>query len=299
MTDAPELFHNHDNPHKIVGKINKDRESRNLPPVFLHRALSDIAQIMGERYANGNPSPSYFERLVINRLEPLGTRVSASYTTLGIFKNDVEYVVHLGTTIKDTLFDPLLEAVGVYENAGVYTLVLAMGLNDHPSTIEMSPTNATQFVPPGYTDKYSTTTENGINVPEFLTALNRERKNTGLCVFAVHTLLHKEAWKQVEQMSKQGNPTVCEPHEDEYILRILDTNIQELFRTAGDGFQTIKSLVDRVLLSCGNKVLDQKYNAIGVAQKDGFWSVIFAECYQSSTSRYAYPQTLDKVDYIS
>ncbi|KAJ2121368.1 hypothetical protein IW147_004331 [Coemansia sp. RSA 720] len=293
MPDALEPHYG--NLHQIVCKINQDRKSRSLSPVFLHRALSDIAQIMGKCYANANPSPAYFERLVVNRLEPLGTNVSASYTTIGVFKND-EYVDHLKQTTKDTLFDRLLEAVGIYEDAGVCTIVLASGLNDHPATIDKCLTGTTQYSPPGYTGKYSTTIENGIDVPAFLTAINRERKNTGVCVFVVHTALHKEAWKQVEQMSKQGH-FVYEPHNDNLVRR-LNTDIQELYQAAGDGFQTAKLLVDRVLLSYGNKALDSKYHAVGIAQKDGFWSVIFGDCYKPSTSRYAYPQTLDKVDYI-
>ncbi|KAJ2145968.1 hypothetical protein IW139_001876 [Coemansia sp. RSA 353] len=290
MTDALEPHSG--NPQKIVEKINTDRKIRNLKPVFLHRALSDVAQVMGERYANANPNPSYFDRLVVNRLEPLGTSVSASYTTLRVFKND-KYVDRLKQTIKDTLFDSSLEAVGVYEAAGVYTLVLASGLTNYP-LIEMSP-DAAQYVPPDYTGKYSTTVENGIDVPAFVTAMNRERRNTGVDVFAVHTLLHKEAWKQVVQMSKQGHSSVYDNDAD---VCILDTSVRELFQTAGDGFQTAKLLVDSVLLSYGSIALDQKYNAIGVAQKDGYWSVIFGSCCKS-VGRCAYPQTLDKVDYIS
>ncbi|KAJ2827330.1 hypothetical protein IWW50_001947 [Coemansia erecta] len=285
-------------PQRIICKINRDRVRRYLAPVFLHRTLSDAAQSLGQRYADNRLNSAYFDQVFNSRIAPLGNSVSSSYKVLGTFNNDDDYVDQLEQSIYDSLFARTLDAIGIYENAGVYTIVLASGLRDRPSSVDSCPNDSSQYEGPNGGGN-SNTIENGVDLPAFLCAINRERQHANVDAFPVHTALHNEAWEQAKQMSRLGHYTVNGPRKVDESIYGQRVNVKELYWVAGDSFHNAQTLVDVVMSSYGNKVLDPKYQVIGVAQKDGFWSVIFGSLYRSVYTRNSCPLTLGDVDYTS
>ncbi|KAJ2660112.1 hypothetical protein IW148_003943 [Coemansia sp. RSA 1199] len=300
MPALPALSSYQGNAQQIICQINRDRTRRYLSPVFLHRTLSDAALSLGQRYADGNLNSAYFDRVFNSRIAPLGSNVLASYKVLGTFANDDDYVDRLEQSIYDTLFARTLDAIGIYEYAGVYTVVLASGLRDRPSSVDSCPNTSTQYSPPTDTPPPSPSNiENGVDLPAFLCAINHERINARTDAFAVHTALHNEAWEQAKQMSQLGHYTVDGPRKVDDSIYGQHVNMKELYWVAGDSFHNANALVDILMSTYGGKVLDPKYQVIGVAQKDGFWSVIFGSLYRTVRTRNSCPLTLGDVDYTS
>ncbi|KAJ2137505.1 hypothetical protein IW137_000266 [Coemansia sp. RSA 1287] len=299
MPMLPALSSTQGNAQQIVCQINRERSNRYLSPVFLHRTLSDAALSLGQRYADGNLNSAYFDRVFNSRIAPLGSNVYSSYKVLGTFANDDDYVVRLEQSIYDTLFARTLDAIGIYENSGTYTIVLASGLRDRPSSVDVCPNTTTQYSPPGDTPSPPSNIENGIDLPAFLCAINHERTNARTDAFVVHTALHNEAWEQAKQMSQLGHYTVDGPRKVDESIYGQHVNMKELYWVAGDSFHNVNSLVNVLMSTYSSKVLDPKYQVIGVAQKDGFWSVIFGSLYRSVRARNSCPLTLSDVDYTS
>ncbi|KAJ2158576.1 hypothetical protein GGF46_003668 [Coemansia sp. RSA 552] len=285
-------------PQSIACQINREREKRYLSAVFLHRTLSDVAASLGQKYADGNLNNSDFDRLYDNKLAPLGNGVSSSYKILGTFQNDQDYVDRLENAITEQLFARTLDAIGVYEERGVYTIVLASGLRERPSTVYSCPlAGDPQFDPsrnpPPSNNKY------GVDLPQFLCALNRERAHANADYFAVHTALNSEANEQARQMSRLGHYTVDGPRKVDESLYGQHVNVKKLYWVAGDRYSSAQGLVDLVVSNYGDTALDPAFNVIGVAQMDGFWSVIFGALDRSVRVRNSCPLTLDDVDYTS
>ncbi|KAJ1725882.1 hypothetical protein LPJ61_005585 [Coemansia biformis] len=287
-------------PQRIVCQINRDRTSRHLSPVFLHRTLSDAAQSLGQRYAAGTLSNGYFDQLVASKIAPLGNGVGSSYKILGTFASDWDYVNSLERSIFDQLFDRTLDAIGVSESSGVYTIVLATGLSQRPSTVETCPSGNTQFSPSGNgSGDNPSTTANGVDLTQFLCAFNSRRAHVNADAFVVHRALASEAEAQAEQMVMLGHYTVDGPRKVDESLYSQGVNVKQLYWIAGDTYRGASNLVELLDATYSNYVMNTTYSVIGVAQKNGFWSVILASLYHSVHAYKPCPLTLDDVDYTS
>ncbi|KAJ2792340.1 hypothetical protein H4R20_006758, partial [Coemansia guatemalensis] len=249
-------------------------------------------------YSNGNLESSYFDQLFSSKINPLGNGVSSSYKILGNFKSDQDYVNALENSIHDTLFGRTLDAIGLYESGGVYTIVLASGLSQRPNFIETCPSGNTQYSPPNKSDG-SGGVVNGVDLPQFLCSLNRERGHARADAFVVHKALADEAQEQVKQMSRLGHYTVDGPRKVDESIYGQRVNVKQLYWVAGDSYHSAQTLVDVLMSSYEDKTLDSNYSVIGVAQKDGFWSVIFGSLYRSVHAYNPCPLTVDDVDYTS
>ncbi|PIA12780.1 hypothetical protein COEREDRAFT_17957 [Coemansia reversa NRRL 1564] len=298
VVPAQPLLDNRGDAQGIICQINRDRESRYLSSVFLHRTLSSVAESLSEQYANGRLTNSYFDKIYNSAIAPLGPGVSSSYKILGNFKNDKDYVTELENSIHDALFGRTLDAIGLHESEGVYTIVLATGLSQKPSFIETCPSGNSQYSPLEKSDGLSGVV-NGVDLPQFLCALNRERGRVRANAFVVHDALADEALEQVNQMSKLGHYTVNGPRKVDESIYARRVHINKLYWVAGDSYHSAQSLVDVVMSSYGDKALDSSYSVIGVAQKNGFWSVIFGSLYRSVYAYNPCPLTLEDVDRTS
>ncbi|KAJ2849127.1 hypothetical protein IWW36_002867 [Coemansia brasiliensis] len=285
------------NAQEIICQINRDRERRYLSPIFLHRTLSDAALYLGQRYADNRLDSSYFNQVFNELIAPLGNSVSSSYKILGTFSNDNSYVDELEQSIYDSLFARTLDAIGLYERNGVYTIVLASGLSDRPSRIETCPASSSQFDP--NSDKGGSGIKDGVDLPSFLCDINQERIRANVDAFAVHTALQDEAWQQALQMDRLGHYTVDGLRKVDESIYDQRVYVKQLYWVAGDSYHNSKSLVNVLMSSYRDKVLDPKFQVIGVAQKNGFWSVILGSLYRSVRVRNSCPLTLDDVDYTS
>ncbi|KAJ2775016.1 hypothetical protein IWQ56_000313 [Coemansia nantahalensis] len=286
---------------QIVCQVNRDRVSRYLSPVFLHRTLSDAAITLGQRYEEGTLDSSFFNQLVARRISPLGSSVRTSYKVLGTFTNDSDYVERLERTIYDQLFDRTLDAIGVSESNGVYTVVLASGLAQRPSTIDTCPTGTAQFSPsdPGSSGGNTANVVNGVDLPQFLCTFNSARTRAHADAFVVHRALADEAQAQVEQMVQLGHYTVDGPRKVDESLYAAGVSVKQLYWMAGDTYHGATSLVNLLTANYANYVNNPVYSVIGVAQKNGYWSVILASLYRSVHAYSPCPLTLSDVDYTS
>ncbi|KAJ2784982.1 hypothetical protein H4R18_000796 [Coemansia javaensis] len=282
---------------RIVCQVNRDRESRYLAPVFLHRTLSDVAEDVGQRYEAGALGSSYFDQVFTARIAPLGSSVRASYKVLGSFETEREYVQALEASIYDALFDRTLDAIGVYERNGVYTAVLASALAQRPDVIETCPTGTAQFTPSD--DGSSGAVVDGVDLPRFLCGLNGRRAHAQAGAFVVHRALAAEARAQVDQMATLGRFTVDGPRKVDESIYAQNVHVKQLYWMAGDSYRSAAALVDLLTAAYEDKVLNPTYSVIGVAQKNGYWSVILATLYRSVYARNPCPLTLGGVDYTS
>ncbi|KAJ1749328.1 hypothetical protein LPJ79_003821 [Coemansia sp. RSA 1821] len=284
------------NAQEIICQINRDRERRYLSPVFLHRTLSDAALHLGQRYEDNRLDSSYFDQVFSELIAPLGSSVSSSYKILGRFSSDSSYVSELEQSIYDSLFARTLDAIGVYESGGVYTVVLASGLQARPSSIETCPSGPSQFDP--HQDGGSSI-KGGVDLPSFLCDINQERARANADAFVVHMALEDEAWQQALQMDRLGHYTVDGPRKVDESIYDQRVYVKQLYWVAGDSYHSPKSLVNVLMSSYRDKLLDPNFQVIGVAQKNGFWSVILGSLYRSVRVRNSCPLSLDDVDYTS
>ncbi|KAJ2449270.1 hypothetical protein EV183_004981 [Coemansia sp. RSA 2336] len=284
------------NAQDIVCQINRDRERRYLSPIFLHRSLSDAALHLGQRYADHRLDSSYFDQVFNQLIAPLGSSVSSSYKILGTISNDNAFVNELEQSIYDSLFARTLDALGVYEQDGVYTVVLASGLQDRPSSVETCPSSSSQFDP--HEDNGSGI-KNGLDLPSFLCNINQERARANADALAVHTALEDEAWQQALQMDKLGHYTVDGPRKVDESIYDQRVYVKQLYWVAGDSYHSPQALVNVLMSSYRDKLLDPNFQVVGVAQKNGFWSVILGSLYRTVRVRNSCPLSLDDVDYTS
>ncbi|KAJ2706869.1 hypothetical protein H4R19_004964, partial [Coemansia spiralis] len=76
-------------------------------------------------------------------------------------------------------------------------------------------------------------------------------------------------------------------------------NVKSLYWMAGDTYHGATSLVDLLNANYASSVTNPKYSVIGVAQKNGYWSVILATLYHTVQVYKPCPLSLDDVDYSS
>ncbi|KAJ2237436.1 hypothetical protein H4R99_005411 [Coemansia sp. RSA 1722] len=299
-TVAPPLssFEKQGNSQYILCQLNRDRQARYQSPVFLHSTLNQVAQTLGQRYSSGTFESSLFNDLYNAQLAPLGSSVTASYKVLGTFDSDRDYVPEIEKTIYNALFARNLDAIGVYQIQGVYTIVLASGLQYKPQNIDVCPYSSTPYTPPDGSSAPGSVV-NGVDLPRFLCSINRERQKTGLNAFVVHTALANEAQEQVKVMKSLGHYTVDGPRNVDDEIYAQRVNVKQLYWMAGDRYRNSDSLVNVLMSTYSNIVLDPNYQVIGVAQLDGFWSVIFGGLYRNVNPGNTCPLTIDDVTYTS
>ncbi|KAJ2761686.1 hypothetical protein H4S06_001074 [Coemansia sp. BCRC 34490] len=284
----------------IVCQINADRKARYELPVFVHGVLNQAAADLGNRYANGTFSDTLFDEIYSRTLAPLGGSVYASYKILGSFSSDLQYVRAVEQAIYSSLFARNLQAVGVFQNAGVYTLVLATGLTATPASVDACPASPVHpYYPPGSGGGGSSNVMNGIDLPSFLCSLNDKRSAAGSSAFAVHRALENEALQQAKQMVSLGHYTVDGPRKVDQSIYDQNVAVKKLYWFAGDRYTNARSLVELLMASYADTVLDPSYSVIGVAQLNGFWSLIMAELYSSVSVRFACPLSIDEVTFVS
>ncbi|KAJ2649167.1 hypothetical protein GGH99_007811, partial [Coemansia sp. RSA 1285] len=282
----------------IVCQINADRKARYELPVFVHGVLSQAAADLGNRYANGTFSDTLFDEIYSRTLAPLGGSVYASYKILGSFSSDLQYVRAVEQAIYSSLFARNLQAIGVFQNAGVYTLVLATGLAATPASVDACPASPVHpYYPPGSGN--SSNVMNGIDLPSFLCSLNDKRSAASSSAYAVHRALENEALQQAKQMVSLGHYTVDGPRKVDQSIYDQNVAVKKLYWFAGDRYANARSLVELLMASYADTVLDPSYSVIGVAQLNGFWSLIMAELYSSVSVRFACPLSIDEVTFVS
>ncbi|KAJ2782650.1 hypothetical protein GGI15_002848 [Coemansia interrupta] len=286
------------NPQRIICQLNRDRESRYLSSAFLHSTLNKVAQKLGQSYADGTFESSLFNDLYNSQLAPLGQSVTASYKILGTFNSDSEYVREIEKTIYNSLFARNLDAVGLYQVDGVYTIVLSSGLKDKPSSIETCPSSSLPYTPPDGSSAPGSVV-NGIDLPRFLCRINQERVKAGGAALVVHTALANEAQEQAKQMKSLGHYTVDGPRNVDDEIYAQRVNVKQLYWMAGDRYRNADALVNVLMSTYSNIVLDPNYQVVGVAQLDGFWSVIFGGLYRNVYPGQTCPLTIDDVTYTS
>ncbi|KAI9500543.1 hypothetical protein GGI25_001658 [Coemansia spiralis] len=282
----------------ILCQLNRDRRTRYELPVFLHKTLTKVAQSLGEKYADGKYSSSDFNQLFESQLAPLGQSVSASFKILGKYDSDDDFVDAVENSIYHAVFSRNLEAIGLYEDEGTYTIVLATGLKDKPSPVDACPSSAHQYSPPNSDDGDSSNV-NGIDLPHFLCKINRERTNAKLDPFAVHTALADEAEAQAKQMVSLGHYTVDGPRKVDDSIYGQRVMIKRLYWFAGDRYHSADALIDLLMSSYADIILDPAYSVIGVAQEKGYWSVILGEMYRSVRVNNACPTSVDDITFTS
>ncbi|KAJ2662037.1 hypothetical protein IWW48_002096 [Coemansia sp. RSA 1200] len=281
----------------IVCQINADRKARYELPVFVHGVLSQAAADLGNRYANGTFSDTLFNEIYSKSLAPLGGSVYASYKILGSFSSDLQYVRTVEQAVYSSLFAHNLQAIGVFQNAGVYSLVMATGLTATPATVEACPASPVHpYYPPG---NNSSNAMNGIDLPSFLCSLNDKRSAASSNAFAVHRVLEDEALQQAKQMVSLGHYTVDGPRKVDQSIYDQNVAVKKLYWFAGDRYTNARSLVELLMASYADTMLDPSYSVIGVAQLGGFWSLIMAELYSSVSVRFACPLSIDEVTFVS
>ncbi|KAJ2557299.1 hypothetical protein EV175_001430 [Coemansia sp. RSA 1933] len=271
----------------IVCQLNKDRKNRYELPVFAHQTLSQAAEILGTRYAGGTFNNSLFDDVYTNLLQPLGNSVTASYKILGTFSSDIDYTQAVERSIYSTLLARNLQAIGVYERRGVYTIVTAAGLADLPGSIDPCPVSPSPpYSPPG-TDPSRTV--DGIDLPSFLCAINGRRTDIGTVPFVMHKALESEASEQAKQMVRLGRYTVDGPRKVDQALYSAGAALKKLYWFAGDRYTGARALVDLLMASYADTLLDPNYSVVGVAQEEGYWSVILAQLYRNPAVKFTCP----------
>lgn len=274
--------------------LNRDRQSRFEQPLFVHQSLMAVAQQLGDSYANGTFQSSTFNQLYKEHLQQLGDSVQAYYKILGYFDNTRDYVQELENQIYSTIFKPQQQAIGVYQSDGIYTIVLVYGLKQTPDVIKPCPNqNDHPFVP---TDQ---NVLNGIDLPMFLCQLNSRRIQSSAPAFAVHKALELEAQVQAQQMVQLGHMTVDGPRKVDDDIYGKGVRVRKLYWVAGDGYSGSGSLVNVLVENYPGAVLDGTYRAIGVAQEQGYWSVILAQLYVDPRNVKECPEDLNDVTFVS
>ncbi|KAJ2718492.1 hypothetical protein GGI07_005730, partial [Coemansia sp. Benny D115] len=229
------------NPQRIICQINKDRQARYLSPLFLHSTLSQVAQLIGIKYADGTLDQAYFNQLYASKLQPLGNQVTTNYQVLGTYSTDSDYVDAIEKAIYSKLFARNLDAVGVYQDKGIYTVVLASGLAQKPSTVETCPTSGTQYTPPD--SNSSGDIVNGIDLAKFLCSLNRERARVRAPTFIVHRALANEALEQARMMDSLGYYTADGPRAVDTSIYSQRVNVKQLYWMAGDKYKSAEGQI--------------------------------------------------------
>ncbi|KAJ1786451.1 hypothetical protein LPJ59_005929 [Coemansia sp. RSA 2399] len=281
----------------IVCQLNKDRHSRYELPVFEHQTLNQAAEILGTRYAGGTFNNSLFDAVFQNVIQPLGPSVYASYKILGSFSSDLDYVSAIEREIYSSLFARNLQAIGLYERQGVYTVVLASALANVPSTIDPCPVSPSPPYQPPSSDPAKTL--NGIDLPSFLCSVNAKRTYAATAPFAVHRALESEAQEQANQMVQLGSYTVDGPRKVDQAIYGANVAVKKLYWFAGDRYTGATELANLLMASYADSLLDPNFSVIGVAQKGGFWSVILAQLYRTPTVKFSCPLSLNEVEFTS
>ncbi|KAI8323251.1 hypothetical protein GQ54DRAFT_310191 [Martensiomyces pterosporus] len=282
---------------KILCRLNRDRQSRYENPVFLHHTLSQVAQELGTKYAGGAQQSSHFNSLLSSKILPLGTSVYASYQILGTLASDDDYIQGIESSINSSLFARNLDAIGLYENSGVYTIVLASGLAQKPQNIGLCPTSRIQFTPSD-NSVMPTNIVNGVDLPRFLCSINTERVNANQDSFVVHHSLENEAYEQVKVMNSIGHYTVNGPRPVDQAIYSQHVNITKLSWMAGDSYHSAASLVDLLMSGYSTTILDPAFAVIGVAQLNGYWSVILGGLTYRVWPDQTCPLSIDDITYI-
>ncbi|KAJ2403323.1 hypothetical protein GGI23_000028 [Coemansia sp. RSA 2559] len=281
----------------VVCQLNKDRHNRYELPVFEHQTLNQAAEILGTRYAGGTFNNSLFDSVFQNLIQPLGPSVSASYKILGSFSSDLDYVSAIERTIYSSLFARNLQAIGLYERQGVYTVVLASSLENVPSTIDPCPVSPSPPYQPPSSDPARIL--NGIDLPSFLCAVNAKRTSADTAPFTMHRALESEALEQANQMVQLGSYTVDGPRKVDQAIYGANVAVKKLYWFAGDRYTGATELVNLLMASYADTLLDPNYSVIGVAQKGGFWSVILAQLYRTPTVKFSCPLSLNEIEFTS
>ncbi|KAJ2745571.1 hypothetical protein GGI20_002058 [Coemansia sp. BCRC 34301] len=296
----PAALDTHGNMLRILCQINRDRHARYLAPVFLHQTLSDVAQQLSDSFTSGAPdTSSSYNTLFYRKIAPLGSDVSSSYKILGRLSNDNDFVSQIEMSIYGAIFARNLDAIGVYEDSGVYTIVLASGLLQKPWDVQSCPNSPTQFSPTPSDPPSSGNIVNGVDLPQFLCAINRERIAANAHALVVHTALAGEAEEQVKVMNQLGHYTVTGPRYVDEAIYSQHVNVVKLYWMAGEGYRNANALVNLLLSNYRSTVLDPNYTSIGVAQLNGFWSVIMASQSRDPSPGTSCPLTISDISYIS
>ncbi|KAJ2837185.1 hypothetical protein FBU31_001196 [Coemansia sp. 'formosensis'] len=293
----PAPLDTHGNLQRILCQINHDRQSRYLSPVFLHQTLSQVARQLSDTYIRGYSDSSTYNALFNSRIAPLGSSVSSSYKILTTLRSDTDYITQIENAIYSALFARDLDAIGLHEENGVYTIVLVSGLFQKPWDIQLCPSNPTQYSPPG--EQPTTDVVNGVDLPKFLCAINKERQSSNANALVVHTVLANEAEEQVKVMNRLGHFTVDGPRYVDESIYAQHVDIVKLYWMAGEGYRNVNLLANILVSNYRSSVLDPNYTSIGVAQLNGFWSVILASQSRAPTPGISCPLTINDVTFIS
>ncbi|KAJ1952810.1 hypothetical protein GGI12_006154, partial [Dipsacomyces acuminosporus] len=116
---------------------------------------------------------------------------------------------------------------------------------------------------------------NGIDLPGFLCALNKRRINSNLDPFIIQRVLFNEAYEQVKLMNVLGRYTTTRKV-DQMIFGHRNVNVSRLSWIAGDDYSDTERLADLITTKYATFTLNSQFSTIGVAQLNGFWSVILA-----------------------
>ncbi|KAJ2370355.1 hypothetical protein IW150_004942, partial [Coemansia sp. RSA 2607] len=79
-----------------------------------------------------------------------------------------------------------------------------------------------------------------------------------------------EAEEQVKQMKSLGHYTVDGPRNVDDEIYAQRVNVKQLYWMAGDRYRNADALVNVLMSTYSNIVLDPNYQVVGVAQLDGF-----------------------------
>ncbi|KAJ2690654.1 hypothetical protein IWW39_000596 [Coemansia spiralis] len=299
--DAPAIppapLDTHGNLQRILCQLNHDRQTRYLSPIFLHQTMSQVAKQLSDTYIRGFSDSSTYNSLFYSRIAPLGSSVSSSYKILGTLRSDNDFITQLEELIYDALFARNLDAVGLNVDNGVYTIVLVSGLFEKPWDIQLCPSNPTQFTPGD--QPAANNVMNGIDLPKFVCAINKERIRARANTLVVHTALASEAEEQVKVMKQLGHYTVDGPRFVDEAIYSQHVDVVKLYWMAGEGFRNENALVNLLVSNYRSTVLDPNFTSIGVAQLNGFWSVILASQSRAPTPGTSCPLTIDEVTFIS
>ncbi|KAJ2790268.1 hypothetical protein GGI18_001907 [Coemansia linderi] len=140
---------------------------------------------------------------------------------------------------------------------------------------------------------------NGIDLPKFVCAINKERIRARADTLVVHTALASEAEEQVKVMKQLGHYTVDGPRFVDEAIYSQHVDVVKLYWMAGEGFRNENALVNLLVSNYRSTVLDPNFTSIGVAQLNGFWSVILASQSRAPTPGTSCPLTIDEVTFIS
>ncbi|KAJ2472179.1 hypothetical protein GGI02_001759 [Coemansia sp. RSA 2322] len=292
----PAVLPTHGNSQLIICQLNRDRQARSLAPVFLHRNLSQVAQQLGAKYSSGSLDSQYFNTLFNGNIAPLGAGVSSSYKLLTLLDNDGSFVTQIEQSIYTALFDRNLDAIGLYVDSGVYTIVLASGLAQKPKDVSVCPSSPLEYTPPGDVPPAQNLV-NGVDLPQFICSINSQRTSSDASAFVVHTALNNEAWEQVKVMNSLGHYTVDGPRYVDQAIYSQYINVKKLYWMAGEGYRNARYLANLLVSTYDDYVLDPNYTVIGVAQLNGFWSVIMASLPRTPRTGKACPLTVDEITY--